>query len=116
LRILSVLVKDLCGYEETDDIGLYSNRFQACFAAIIWLTEEGFIRYSGTIGQEAIELATLSQKSFTRLSGRPFQFSENALPDESPTLAKQIHQAITQGTSTQVSYLISQLLSHTVIH
>ncbi len=115
-RKTSIYVGDLCGYEETDEIGLYSDRFQACFAAIMWLAEEGHIRYAGTIGQEAIELATLSQKSFTLLSNKPVEYSNNDQHEESPTLAKQIHRAITQGTSNQVSYLISQLLSQTVVH
>ncbi|GAA3937107.1 hypothetical protein [Litoribacillus peritrichatus] len=117
-RKVSVYVGDLCGYEETDDVGLYSDRFQACFAAIIWLEEEGFIRYAGTIGQEAIELSTLTQKAFNQLSGRAYQApnAQTVAFSSAPTLAAQIHSALNQGTSEQVSHLTSQLLNQYTLH
>lgn len=113
-RKVSVYVGDLCGYEETDDIGLYSNRFQACFSAIIWLTEEGYIRHAGNIGQEAIELATLTQTAFAHLSGKPLELSES--PASFATLAAQLHHYITQGTSEELSELTHRLLNNLSVH
>ena len=114
-RKVSVYVGDLCGYEETDDIGLYSDRFQACFAAIVWLTEEGYIRHAGSIGQEAIELATLTQLGFSHLSGRPIKTSKSKT-SEFPTLAAQLHHAITQSTSEDVSTITRQIIQNLSFH
>jgi hypothetical protein len=76
-------------------------------------TEEGYIRHAGSIGQEAIELATLTQTSFAHLSGRPYQV-EKQQDSKHPafaTLAGQLHHAVTQGTSNEVSHLVQKLLS-----
>jgi hypothetical protein len=108
-RKISIYVGDLCGYEETDDIGLYSDRFQACYAALMWLTEENIIRHSGTIGQEAIELATLTNKGFNQLSSRPVTPIQEQHSNQ-PTLAVQLHYAITKGTTNQLSDLMHQLI------
>ncbi|GLQ30107.1 hypothetical protein [Litoribrevibacter albus] len=110
-RKVSVYVGDLCGYEETDEIGLYSDRFQSCFAAIVWLTEEGYIRHAGSIGQEAIELATLTHTSFTHLCGKPYANESGDFP-RFATLAAQLHEAITKGTSNEVNQLAQRLLSN----
>jgi hypothetical protein len=115
-RKTSVYVGDLCGFEETDELGLYSQRFQACFAAIQWMIEEGWIRHEGSIGQEAIELATLSQNTFYHLNTAPYPLtnsSDNDLPDVATysNLADQIHTLLTQGTSDQLNHLMHRFIN-----
>ncbi|MFC3151168.1 hypothetical protein ACFOEK_09015 [Litoribrevibacter euphylliae] len=113
-RKVSVYVGDLCGYEETDDIGQYSNRFQACFSAIVWLTEEGYIRHAGNIGQEAIELATLTQAAFSHLSGKPLPTSD--AHTSYATLAAQLHHCVTQATSDELCEVTRCLLNNLSVH
>jgi len=67
-RKTQVFVEDISGPDQPDEYGLHSARHQSCFAAIIWLAEEDFIRYESTIRQEAIDQAVLTLKSFLRLN------------------------------------------------
>lgn len=63
-RKSSVFVEDISGPDMPDEYGVHSKRFQACFGAMIWLSEEGYLRFESTIRQEAIDQATLTQKAF----------------------------------------------------
>lgn len=67
-RRVSLFVEDIAGPDEPDEFGLHSKRHMACFGALLWLAEEGFLRYVDTIRQEAIDQAVLTQEAFTRLS------------------------------------------------
>ena len=66
-RPLTLFVEDICGPEEPDEFGMHSNRYLACFGALIWLGEEGFLRFENTINSEAIEQAVLTGRCFTLL-------------------------------------------------
>lgn len=67
-RRTSVYVEDIAGDDSPDEYGLHSNRHMACFGAMLWLAEEGFIRYVDTIKQEALDQAVLSQQAMKVLS------------------------------------------------
>lgn len=67
-RRVNLFVEDIAGPDETDEFGLHSKRHMACFGALLWLAEEGFLRYVDTIRQEALDQAVLTQDAFTRLS------------------------------------------------
>ncbi|OHY82079.1 hypothetical protein [Marinobacter sp. AC-23] len=67
-RRVNLFVEDIAGPDETDEFGLHSKRHMACFGALLWLAEEGFLRYVDTIRQEALDQAVLTQEAFTRLS------------------------------------------------
>ena len=41
---------------------------RACLGTLLWLAEEGYIRFDSTIGYDALDQATLSEKGFLRLS------------------------------------------------
>lgn len=85
-RRVNLFVEDIAGPDDPDDFGLHSKRHMACFSALLWLAEEGLLRYVDTIRQEALDQAVLTQKAFTRLSApanpetRPAQAAE---PDPS---------------------------------
>ena len=64
----SVFVEDICGPEEPDEFGLHSQRHLSCFGTMLWLGEEGYLRFEDTIRQEAIDQAVLSARCFTLLS------------------------------------------------
>lgn len=64
-----LFVDDIVGPAELDEFGLPDTRHQACFSTMLWLAEEGWLRYESTLRQEALDQATLTQKSFLLLSG-----------------------------------------------
>ncbi|MBS3803426.1 MAG: hypothetical protein KGY54_02685 [Oleiphilaceae bacterium] len=68
-RRINLFVEDIAGADEPDEFGLHSRRHMACFGALLWLAEEGLLRYVDTIRQEALDQAVLTHAAFTRLSG-----------------------------------------------
>ena len=64
----SIFVEDICGPEEPDEFGMRSQRHMSCFGTLLWLGEEGYLRYEDVIRQEAIDQAVLSARCFTLLS------------------------------------------------
>lgn len=66
-RPVTVFAEDISGPDEPDEFGLHSKRHQACFATMLWLAEEGYIRYHDVIRQEAIEQAVLTGRCFSAL-------------------------------------------------
>lgn len=63
-----VYVDEVAGIDEPDEYGLHSPRYTAGFFAMIWLAEEGFLRYADTIRQDGIDQACLTHKAFLRLT------------------------------------------------
>lgn len=67
-RRVNLFVEDIAGPDEPDEFGLHSKRHMACFGALLWLSEEGLLRYVDTIRQEALDQAVLTREAFVRLS------------------------------------------------
>jgi hypothetical protein len=67
-RRINLFVEDIAGPDEPDEFGLHSPRHMACFGALLWLEEEGLLRYVDTIRQEALDQAVLTRKAFIRLN------------------------------------------------
>ena len=65
-RKIGLYVEDLIGREEPDEFGLPSKRHQSCLGALLWLAEEGYIRFDSTIAYDALDQAVLSEKGFLR--------------------------------------------------
>lgn len=65
-----VYVEDISGADEVDEYGLHSERHIACLGTLLWLGEEGYLRFEDTIRQEAIDQAVLSHKAFVLLSAQ----------------------------------------------
>ncbi|BFM19933.1 hypothetical protein [Gilvimarinus japonicus] len=87
-RLVTMFVEDISGPDTPDEFGLHSPRHQACFATLLWLAAEGYIRYQDTIRQEAIDQVTLTHKGFTLLSA---QLSCRSAPDKKLThISKQL--------------------------
>ena len=110
-------VDDICGTEETDEFGMHSARYLACFSTMLWLAEEGYLRYAETIRSEAIDQAVLSARSFVLLvTPGPAQPNEDT--DELPqsvaaqrsSLGYQLQAALRPRDSTRVNELILQLM------
>ena len=67
-------VDDIYGAEETDEYGMHSARYLSCFSAMLWLAEEGYLRFNETVRSEAIDEAVLSARCFVLLT-QPSSFA-----------------------------------------
>ncbi|MEQ8689224.1 MAG: hypothetical protein RIC89_00105 [Pseudomonadales bacterium] len=69
-RPVAIYVEDISGPDEPDEYGVHSHRHQACFATLVWLGEEGLLRYEDTIKSEAIDQAVLTGRCLAALLAR----------------------------------------------
>lgn len=109
-RKTTLYVADLIGFEEPDEFGLPSPRHQSCFGALLWLGEEGYLRFESTIGYQALDQAVLSEKGFLRLSRKiPVSPQETELPTSvrrvRETLAWQLREALAQRDTERLVQL-----------
>jgi len=118
----SVFVEDISGDDTPDEYGLHSPRHQACFGCMLWLAEEGYLRFEETIRQEAIDQAVLTQKSFSLLSracsdSRLLDIIERINAEQQSTQSVDFQSNIhiireikKKGTSTQLAEAMQRLL------
>ena len=113
----SIFVEDICGADEPDEFGLHSARHMSCLGTLLWLGEEGYLRYEDVIRQEAVDQAVLSARCFTVLS-RPILDSDCADIDQLPgsvraeraTRIHRIRQALKQKSSAQIRSVMVDLM------
>ena len=81
----------------------------ACFGALLWLAEEGLLRYVDTIRQEALDQAVLTRDAFIRLSAPAPETltSEFGIPEE--TAAGNLPPSVQEDLSTHI-HLIRKAL------
>lgn len=94
-------VEDICGPDNIDEFGLHSPRHLAAFGAIVWLQEEGYIRYSDINRQESVDEFVLASKAFTRLL-------HSDANDPTTNLAQQLEYFRLQGDSIQLAHLMRE--------
>lgn len=113
-RKVELYVEDLIGPDHVDEFGLHSKRHDACFGTLLWLAEEGYIRYQTTIRQEAIDQAVLTGKSLVLLNG-VVDAPVTDLPDvtlsefemrERLTLVEHIRRALKAESSEQLAMVM----------
>lgn len=116
-------VEDLLGPVETDEFGLPTTRFQACFSALVWLGEEGWLRFDAPIRQEALDQAVLTQRAFLLLSaaaepgaavsqrgtGHDAALPPSVAAAESSRIAR-LRRALRQGSSIELGNAVRELL------
>ena len=114
-------VEDISGPDEPDEFGLHHPRFQACFSAMVWLAEHGYLTFEDNIRQEALDQVVLSQKAFLLLSSRSdLELSkvkaQEALPpsvvEESQANIAQLRKAMREGSSIMLQRCVRYLLAH----
>jgi len=102
----ALFVSDLIGEHEPDAFGVPAPRQLACFGAMVWLADEGFLRYSDTIRQEAIDQACLSERAFVLLSKTDPEQRDPSLPAsiarQRATLAQRLRDALSSGSSSHL--------------
>lgn len=113
-RPIELFVEDISGPDEPDEYGVHSNRHQACFGAMLWLAEEGYLRYTETVRREAIDQAVLSAACFSELVRiRPDQVDEELPPSvaaERGTLAFRLSESIRTRDKTATAQAFRELL------
>ncbi|MDC0662044.1 hypothetical protein [Marinobacter sp. SS21] len=124
-RRTNLFVEDIAGPDQPDEFGLHSRRHMACFGALLWLAEEGLLRYVDTIRQEALDQAVLTQAALVRLSApaSPELIAEIAptalaeaeaappsLRSDYATFIYLIRQALRSGHSSRVGQVIQASL------
>jgi hypothetical protein len=119
-RKVTLYVEDLIGHEEPDEFGLPSKRHQSCLGALLWLADEGYLRFESTIQHQAIDQTVLTEKAFLRLSSSVPEavISNESLPPSvrrvHSSLAHQLRQALRDGHSEHLAQLTRQLLGSTL--
>jgi hypothetical protein len=125
----TLFVEDLCGPGRTDEFGLPSDRHVACFSALVWLAEEGLLRFVDTIRQEAVDQAVLTGRCFSLLSTPAPDFDPptgvrarpgirrretSELPEslrlEQQTYVYRLEQALAERSSTRVREVVLDLI------
>jgi len=114
-RKTALYVEDLIGHEERDEFGLPSKRHQGCLGALLWLAEEGYVRFESTIQFQAIDQAVLTEKAFLRLTGSVAgtKIGADDLPPSvlrvQASLAQQLREALRNGHGEQLARLVRVL-------
>ena len=108
-RRINLFVEDIAGPDDPDEFGLHSKRHMACFGALLWLSEEGLLRYVDTIRQEALDQAVLSRSAFIRLSSPAPQVLVRKLKTQHH--AEQLPPSVQQDLSTYIALLRNALKS-----
>ncbi|MDH3642977.1 MAG: hypothetical protein OES38_12825 [Gammaproteobacteria bacterium] len=97
----TVFVEDVSGPDETDEFGMHSTRYLACFGTLLWLGEEGYLRYEDSIRQDAIDQAVLSARCFTLLT--------TPAPNNEPMDVTDLPELVRLEQSTTISRLRNSL-------
>ena len=123
-RKIELYVEDIHQADEPDEFGLHSKRFQACLGAMIWLGEEGYLRFEQLIRLEGLDQAVLSHRSFMILtSNRNIDTQSNALGSDNADAGAAtatnveisnidgLRQILKSHSSEQLKWEITRLLS-----
>ncbi len=109
-RRIALYVEDLIGPSEPDEFGLPSKRHESCLGALLWLADEGYLRFDSAIRFEALDQAVLTEKGFLRLSralpGVLANTDTEALPPSvlrvRVSLAQQLREALRSADSERL--------------
>lgn len=115
----TIYVEDISGPDEPDEVGLHSTRFHACLGAMLWLADEGYIRYESLVYREGIDQAVITNKTFVILSATSdVRFDDPvdpSLPEsvayEKQMLIAQIRAALRSGSSRNITQIVRYLMS-----
>ncbi len=110
-RRINLFVEDIAGPDTPDEFGLHSKRHLACFGALLWLEEEGLLRYVDTIRQEALDQAVLTRTAFIRLSSTAPAFVVSELGQALTQDEEKLPPSILKDLSTYIYLIRSSLKS-----
>ncbi|MCC5887126.1 MAG: hypothetical protein JJT88_11905 [Gammaproteobacteria bacterium] len=101
-RKSSLFVEDISGPDEPDEYGLHSARHMACLSAMLWLAEEGYIRFEDTIRQEAVDQVVLGGRMFSLLSSVATHVSASESDDFGSGVPPAIREQVRGGFRNEV--------------
>lgn len=101
-RQVELYVEDLIGPDHTDEFGLHSKRHEACLGALLWLAEEGYLRYHSLVRQDAIDKAVLTAKALVLLNSPAELPGDATANDGQRTFSACLRAAIDEGSSEQL--------------
>ncbi len=106
-RPAAIYVDEIAGIDDPDEFGVQSERHQRCLGSLIWLGEEGLIRYRDMIGIEGIDAAVLSLRGFRALhdSTATDTLAINALRN---AVRERDSEAVKRGVLTLFSSFVNQ--------
>ncbi|MFY0641447.1 MAG: hypothetical protein JXR16_10395 [Bermanella sp.] len=111
-RKVSLFIDDISGPDDMDEFGLHSPRYLSAIGALMWLHDEGYVRYSDIIKQESAEDCTLTQKAFVKLIRPNLNANDfkkaNSIEKRESTLAFQMQQALKNQSSIDMQNMIQQ--------
>ncbi|WP_300425815.1 hypothetical protein [uncultured Thalassolituus sp.] len=97
---ITLFIEDISGPDDMDEFGLHSRRHLEALGTLVWLKDEGYIRFGTPDRQESVDEFILTSKAFTRLIRQ--------LPDTQTPVFRALYDARTDGNSTQLTQLLSQ--------
>ena len=129
----ALYVDEVAGVDEPDEYGLHSPTYTAGFFAMLWLADEGFIRYADTIRQDGIDQSFLTHKAFLILtqtteemiveaSGsldgptgnvvnlQPAEDISPSLKEERMLVINQLRGALRSGSSIAINKVVNHIL------
>ena len=117
-RKTTLYVEDISGYEEPDEFGLHSDRYLSCLGAMLWLSDEGFIRYESVVKQEAIDQAIITNPCFVTLNtacNNPIKGSIEAgapasISQTKSLIVNQLRKGLKSGSSNTLESIVHELL------
>lgn len=116
-----LFVEDICGSAEPDEFGMPPTRQQACFSTMIWLGQQGFLRYDATLRQEGLDQAALTERGFLLLASSspppaaiPMEPGTDELPSslqiEARSNVARLRRALQSGSSSHLNLCMLALL------
>jgi|TARA_B110001469_G_C9619721_1_gene308754 hypothetical protein len=126
-----IYVDEVAGIDEPDEYGLHSPTYMAGFYALIWLEEEGYLRYSDTIRQDGIDQASLTHKALLKLTEvtdpiyidtsaggnastvallQPLETLSPSIIEERKMVINQLRVALKSGSSIAITKLVNYIL------
>ncbi|ROS05021.1 hypothetical protein EDC56_0543 [Sinobacterium caligoides] len=122
-RPITLYVEDISGPDNIDQYGLHSERHLSCLGAILWLAEEGYIRYQQQVKQEAFDGCGITHKTLRLLTepqrslpSKDQHSTESSLPpsqrQERNSRINRLRSAIEARDSTATAAIARDLLFH----
>lgn len=115
-----VMVEEIAGPVTTDEFGVPGTRFLSCFGTLLWLAEEGYLRYDETIRMDAIDQAVLTGRCFSVLTMRadgevpPDDGLPASVASEQATYIHRIRDALKSGSSARVRATMTDVMARMV--
>ncbi|MFN3235776.1 MAG: hypothetical protein ACE37D_01835 [Pseudomonadales bacterium] len=130
----ALYVDEVAGIDEPDEYGLHSPTYTAGFFAMLWLADEGFIKYADTIRQDGIDQAFLTHRAFLILtqpteemindfgtdndpesagnvvSIQPVENISPSLQEEQKLIISQLRAALRSGSSIAINKVVDHIL------